>query len=169
MRGSRSSLTTCRQVNYIYDQLYDDPLFDQSRLTQDLSAIAADLPVIQAAREAVQAGLEQARKAKVTGSSLQASVMITTEDQNLRQSLGRYGDELADMFVVSSLEIEGQKPAGEAWSQAFEQDFAVGDAKGKVYVAAPTKAKCPRCWRYQAEQEDHLCTRCEDVVAQQAA
>lgn len=95
--------------------------------------------------------------------------MITTENRNLRETLDRYADELADMFVVSSLDIEGGKPDGDAWIQAFEQDFAFGDAKGKVYVAAPTKAKCPRCWRYQAEQEDHLCTRCEDVVAHQAA
>jgi isoleucyl-tRNA synthetase len=131
--------------------------------------IAADLPTIKAAREAVQAGLEQARKAKITGSSLQSSVAISTEDQTLRNILGRYSDELADMFVVSSLVIDGESPQGEAWAGAFKQQFSVGDATGKVYVTSPAKAKCPRCWRYQAEQEDQLCKRCEDVVADQSA
>ena len=27
-----------------------------------------------------------------------------------------------------------------------------------------TKSKCPRCWRYLAENENELCDRCREVV-----
>jgi isoleucyl-tRNA synthetase len=33
-----------------------------------------------------------------------------------------------------------------------------------VELRLATKAKCPRCWRYLAENEDSLCERCEKVV-----
>ena len=65
------------------------------------------------------------------------------------------------MFVVSSLQItDGELPG----QDGFIVEFEVGDKKGAVKVVQPMKEKCPRCWKYQSENEDQLCKRCEDVV-----
>jgi isoleucyl-tRNA synthetase len=32
-------------------------------------------------------------------------------------------------------------------------------------IAKATAHKCPRCWKFQAEQEDTTCKRCEEVVS----
>lgn len=167
---TRVLLIRSSNVKHINQQVYDDALIDEKRLCYDTAVIAADVPRLQATREAVQAGLEQARQAKITGSSLQSSVTILTEDEELHETLVRYEDELADMFVVSSLAVQAKGAAADAVSpeQRFEQDLLVnGERKGRVVVSPPEKAKCPRCWRYQSEQEDQLCRRCEDVVAAQ--
>jgi isoleucyl-tRNA synthetase len=167
-------LISFRDVKHIDQQLFDDPIIDDARLVHDMRSMAADIPMLQASREAVQAGLEQARQAKITGSSLQSSVTIFTEDASLRETLERYADELADMFVVSSLAVQAPPSSKDDPSLAgqshFEQDIIIeGGRRGKAVVSPPQKAKCPRCWKYQAEQEEELCKRCEDVVAAQAS
>lgn len=114
--------------------------------------------------DAVKAGLEQAREAKVVGSSLQCSVVIETADEQLIKCLDEYTDELDMIFVVSSVELNGSLPTSPEW--AYNVDFALDGASGTVHVLPPKQHKCSRCWKYNAEEEkeDALCTRCEEVV-----
>ncbi|WP_457597420.1 isoleucine--tRNA ligase [Hydrogenimonas sp.] len=63
--------------------------------------------------------------------------------------------DVADWFVVSEwLKSSDAEPLGH-----FETDgerFAIVPAPGH---------KCPRCWRFAAEEEDSLCPRCREVLA----
>lgn len=145
-------------------QLYGDPVIDDSRLTYSLESLRKDIPILMSVHGAIKSGLEVARSDKVVGSSLQSSVIIDVADTSIRNVLETYADELEAMFVVSSVGINATPPQDMEWS--YTRDFEVGgDVKGKVVVLPPTQAKCPRCWRYVAPEEDELCQRCEDVVA----
>ena len=117
---------------------------------------------ISAAHDAVKANLEIAREAKALGSSLQCSVIISA-DGHITETLSRYLDELAAIFVVSSVEMNQPVPEQNAW--IYTKEFDVDGRKGLVHVLPPKQSKCPRCWRYLAEEEDKLCKRCEGICS----
>lgn len=132
-------------------------------MTLDQASLRQDLPTIYAVHSAVKAGLEQARDAKVLGSSLQCSVVISVEDIKVAATLERYADELDAMFVVSSVDVNVLM-SGEGWT--YTETFEAQGAKGLVSILPPKQSKCARCWRYLATEEDGLCKRCDDVVAE---
>ncbi|KAI2622469.1 isoleucyl-tRNA synthetase [Hypoxylon sp. NC1633] len=147
-------------------QLYDDPIVSSRRLTQDLKSLREDIPVLMSAHAAVKSGLEAARVDKVVGSSLQSSVILEVPEASTREILQKYADELEDMFVVSSVEINAALPDDPEW--IYTREFEINGTKGAAVVLPPKQPKCPRCWRYVAPAEDALCRRCVDVVAGQA-
>ncbi|KAH8682490.1 isoleucyl-tRNA synthetase [Xylariales sp. PMI_506] len=139
-------------------QIYNDPLIDSSRLSQDLTELRKDIPTLMAVHAAIKPALEKARTDKVVGSSLQSAVILTIPDSRVASILEKYSEELDAMFVVSSLEINGAIPESAEWSYVQEFDL------GTVTVLPPNGGKCPRCWRYVAPVEEELCDRCEDEV-----
>ncbi|CAM1504499.1 Fc.00g020900.m01.CDS01 [Cosmosporella sp. VM-42] len=144
-------------------QLYNSRLVDSARLTLPQAELREDIPVISAVHSAVKATLEQARTDKVLGSSLQCSVILSIENNQVTDVLERYLDELDAVFVVSSVEVNKSLPEDPAWS--YVQEFEVQNSKVKVQVLPPKQGKCSRCWRYVAPAEDELCHRCENVVS----
>lgn len=145
-------------------QLYESPLIDPTRLTANSDKLRNDFAALNAVHAAVKAGLEQARAAKALGSSLQCSVLVTTENEQLANVLGEYLDELDAMFVVSHVEVNKTADGQPAWRYTKEFELP-GVPGGTVHVLPPRKEKCSRCWRYLAEQDDGLCNRCEHVVS----
>jgi isoleucyl-tRNA synthetase len=131
-----------------------------------MEQVLADIPTIMAAHGAVKLALEQARKSKKIGSSLQSHIVITIEDEAVMR---RYADELASMFVVSGCELNAPVPTGEGEVDFhYTAEFEVGGQTATVHVLPPRDAKCPRCWRYVAPAEDQLCGRCGEVTAEMA-
>lgn len=119
------------------------------------------------AQSAVKAALEQARLAKIVGSSLQSDVVISTSSPRLQEALQRYASELDSIFVVSSVKVSPEAPSTEGAEWVYTQEFEVeGGDKGLATVMSPKDHKCPRCWRYLAPAEEQLCQRCEDVVGE---
>ncbi|ORY55515.1 tRNA synthetases class I-domain-containing protein [Pseudomassariella vexata] len=143
-------------------QLYSDPIIDPDRLTRDLGEVRKDIPGLMAIYDAVKLGLEDARRDKMLGSSLQGSVVLTISDPKTRDMLGHYFGELETMFIVSSVELNGPIPADAPW--AYSHEFEVNATKGTATIVQPKQARCPRCWRYVAPAEGELCPRCADVV-----
>ncbi|KAF4340563.1 isoleucyl-tRNA synthetase [Fusarium beomiforme] len=143
-------------------QLYDAPLVDPLRLTLPQDVVRKDQSILTEVHGAVKATLEDARTAKALGSSLQSAVYLEIEEGKAAAVLGRYLDELHDIFVVSSVDVNEPLPENPAW--AYQREFEIQDAKVKVHVLPPKQDKCSRCWRYMAPQEDALCGRCEEVV-----
>ena len=48
---------------------------------------------------------------------------------------------------------------------AEENKLASFKVDGDIFeVYNAMKAKCPRCWKYRAKDEESLCPRCESVV-----
>lgn len=154
-------------------QLYTDPLIDTNRLSIDPVELKNDIPVLMAVHGAIKPALEQARSAGHVGSSLQSTVKIhvpETADGNhnaVLSVLNKHADELADMFVVSTVYIKTNQDTNSnnlSSDFSFRQECEVHGVKAYVEVHPPEHAKCPRCWRYVAPQEDTLCSRCEDIV-----
>lgn len=122
-----------------------------------------------AAHAGIKSAAESARLAKVLGSSLQCSVVLEISDPKVASVLEQFGDELAAMFVVSSVEINIPIPHAEwKFTESFNVSSATGTPDSPVQCTAvvlpPKQSKCPRCWRYVAPKEDELCHRCEHVV-----
>ncbi|KAH8669632.1 tRNA synthetases class I-domain-containing protein [Tricladium varicosporioides] len=126
--------------------------------------ILLDVPWLLNANAAIKTALEEARTAKLIGSSLESAIILQLSTE-AREVFDRYEDELESIFVVSSVELDVQVPNDAKWK--FECEFDTPGGKGKAWVLSPKKDKCPRCWRYVKEEDDELCKRCDDVVAEQ--
>jgi isoleucyl-tRNA synthetase len=144
-------------------QLYQSPVIDISRITEETATLRRDWPVLSSVRNAVHAALEAARASKLLGSSLQCSVVVNVNGDKVADCLQRYKDELCDFFVVSGIDINSAVPKDLEWS--FESDLTLEGTTGTVHVLPPKAHKCDRCWRYLAPKEEELCTRCDNIVS----
>ena len=106
-------------------------------------------------REQVLPKLEEARAAKLIGSSLEARVVLAgVGSPELRALLERYKDELRYLFIVSEVELE--EPAADRLPLRVER------ARGE---------KCERCWSYsvrvgESERYPTACERCVEALAE---
>jgi isoleucyl-tRNA synthetase len=103
-------------------------------------------------RETVQKALEQRRQSSdedSIGSSQEAHVELTAEGRTL-ELLEEYADDLAELFIVSEVDVREGEADGDI-------EVAVSPADGE---------KCPRCWNYWVDpsSDDELCERCRGVV-----
>ncbi|KAI9832621.1 MAG: isoleucine-tRNA ligase [Phylliscum demangeonii] len=138
----------------------------------------ADLAVLLAAKQAVNAAQEEAREAKKLTSSLGSVVALdlsrsSASTQALFQRYasddgggGGGGDDvLSELFIVSGVRLVGRDgprardadDAGWVYERTFVVPDAVGDGveagdeggdEGTVYVLPATHDKCERCWRF---------------------
>ncbi|MGE5414389.1 MAG: isoleucine--tRNA ligase [Syntrophomonadaceae bacterium] len=116
-------------------------------------------------REEAAALLEEARRDKTIGSSLEGAIALTRHDalEADRTATGTSGPGLADLFIVSET-VEETGAGGPGWreSQAYPGlKLAFRKARGR---------RCDRCWKVTPEAEDRgLCDRCRRVVGGRAA
>ncbi|KAF2205907.1 isoleucyl-tRNA synthetase [Delitschia confertaspora ATCC 74209] len=122
---------------------------------------------------AIKNAQERLRKEKHIGSGLESDVYIClpkTVDSGSESLFCIPGveEQLTNNFVVSNVRVversqlerklqevkEARVPYAEEW---------YGERVDVVVVRAESH-KCPRCWRFLAEQEGELCKRCEDVT-----
>jgi len=135
-------------------QLADWPTPDPAWKDQ---ALGVRWQAVLEAREEVTWALEQARKEKVIGGSLEADVTIWADEQ-LYQQLRGFEDQLAVLFIVSAAKLEkglAGTPASALKGQRVPVSILVEQSKGH---------KCPRCWIFTGSEEE-LCPRCSSVVA----
>ncbi|KAK3393830.1 tRNA synthetases class I-domain-containing protein [Podospora didyma] len=151
-------------VTHPLQQLYHAPVFDSSRLVLDESELRADMPTLLRTLSTIKSVSESARRSTVLGSSLQCSVVLKVPGGHGQAVLEKYKDELDAMFVVSSVEINGNVPEDSEWNFSDEFELQGTESKCTAYVLPPKQQKCSRCWRYVAPVEDTLCGRCEEVV-----
>jgi isoleucyl-tRNA synthetase len=110
--------------------------------------------------------LEMARKDKVIGSSLEASVTLYLTDEQ-REFLKNYSDaELATLFIVSAV---NRKDISAFTPDAAEEPANITEKLG-VGIDTPSGEKCQRCWMYnpgvgQDKTHPDLCPRCASVVS----
>ncbi|KAF8855791.1 isoleucyl-tRNA synthetase [Acephala macrosclerotiorum] len=130
----------------------------------DSETLIADLPLLLNANAAIKVAQEEARANKMIGSSLESSVVLQFPEDGsssiTRRTFERYADELEGIFVVSSVELDGNVDGQWKYSATFDMP----GGKATAWVLPPKENKCPRCWRYVAPAEDELCKRCEDAV-----
>ena len=128
--------------------------FPTPRETQDDELLSRWAQLFEL-REMVLPKLEEARAAKLIGSSLEARVILTAgESPESRALLERYKDELRYLFIVSEVVLE--EPATDALPVRVER------AHGE---------KCERCWTYsvrvgESERYPTACERCVEALAE---
>ncbi len=117
----------------------------------DDKQLMSDWERIFSIRDEVLKALEEARAAKIIGSSLEAKVILTT-DRDTTYFLADYFNDLRYIFIVSQVEVrEGDK-------------FA-------VEIQKADGLKCERCWNYSTrvgefEKYPTVCERCFDALNQ---
>ena len=111
-------------------------------------------------RDDVTRALEIARADKLIGKSLDAKVVIYTENKDIYQTLSAFGSELSTIFIVSQTEVVNSAiPTGvfddTVWDIGVEVKAADGD-------------KCDRCWTYSADgdkiDDQFICSRCQRII-----
>ena len=117
-----------------------------------------------AIRTVVLSALEQQRREKIIGSSLEARVVLNVVPA-LHEFLRAYEHELPALFIVSQVVVRPiENPAGE---KHLASDEALGMS---VNVVKAQGEKCERCWNYRASvggapEHPTLCDRCIEAVA----
>ncbi len=92
---------------------------------------------------------DKLNKEKIIKSTLELVIYTNSED-----ILALDSTVAEDWFVVSKV----MKNSEDGAIASFEVD-------GKSFeVYHGSKAKCPRCWKFRAKDEDSLCSRCDSVV-----
>ena len=130
----------------------------------DVALDTASAPVwerLTKLREEVAAVLEEARREKVIGSSLEGAVALTP-DQALeadRAATGTLGAGLADLFIVSEVSRGAAGETGNGWKAS-----AAYPGLSLRFEKAPGR-RCDRCWKVTPEAEETgLCIRCREVL-----
>ncbi len=124
-------------------------IFDLTHQALDVPAAIFDEVYMRQARDAFYEIVDGLKKEKKIKSTLELT--ISTSSTIIA---GMDDVEAEDWFVVSG--ISKKAITDEAGRFELEgESFIIGYAK---------KAKCPRCWKYHATEEEALCERCEGVL-----
>ena len=116
-----------------------------------------DFDILLEVREEVKKILEEARKDKLIGSSLEAYVNISPKNSELKEVLLKYKDILPELMIVSQVSV-GEK---------LSSKFSLENDNFSVEVFHAKGEKCERCWQYQesvANSELKICDRCRRVL-----
>lgn len=135
------------------------------------------LGLFKALSAAVKIAQEEARTARLLGSGLacRVEVHLPVEIDITTPQLGwLQGPELAALLVVSEAEVvhlasytsEPKVDGPWRYEQPFEIALDEGVSAGKVVILPPRASKCPRCWKYTAEEENVPCGPCREVLAE---
>ena len=105
----------------------------------------------------VERAIEQARREKIIGHSLDARVTIAAPEK-LRALLATHLEELRALLIVSQLVVAEEKDIAGAYKSEEIAGLAVGVEKARG-------TKCERCWIYEesvGENAQHptICARC---------
>ncbi len=122
--------------------------------------LEARIQKIRSIREEILKGLEEARKNKVIGSSLEAQVKLTADEATLK-IIKQYEKEWPTLLIVSQVVIayEIEKPT---YSSKTIPDL-------QVLILPAEGKKCERCWNYtitvgKNSQHPLICDRCAKVL-----
>jgi isoleucyl-tRNA synthetase len=114
----------------------------------DAAALEARYGKLFEVRAAVQGKLEEARRAKLIGSGLEATVRVRAEGE-LGRALAEARDELPTLFIVSGVEL--------------------GEGPLEVEVTRAPGQKCERCWIYREDvgvdpKHPTICGKCAEAL-----
>ncbi|MXX11323.1 MAG: isoleucine--tRNA ligase [Nitrospira sp. SB0667_bin_9] len=138
--------------------------FPASAAIPDEAELDANWKRLLAIRTIVLSALEEQRREKIIGSSLEARVMLHAVPA-LHEFLQAYERELPTLFIVSQVVLHPTgNPAGE---KQLVSDEALGMS---VNVVKAKGEKCERCWNYRdtvgrVPEHPTLCDRCIEAVA----
>jgi isoleucyl-tRNA synthetase len=104
-----------------------------------------------ALKELASRALEDARKEKIIGHSLDAKVKVTFNNKDDFEFFKNNSEEFAMILIISSLEI------------LFDEN----EGNTCIKVERASGEKCQRCWKYDnhvSEDKDRVCERCRKIL-----
>ncbi len=112
-------------------------------------------------RDVINPALEEARREKKIGKSLDGGVALTPKGEDLADFVEANAELLRELCIVSYLKVD-RSSAGDSSGETLAEQLG-------VEVVEPAGAKCARCWTFAettGSDPDHadLCDRCSDVV-----
>lgn len=116
---------------------------------------------LETIRSEVTKALESARRKKIIGHSLDASVVISLPE-NLQQVFSDMENSLRSIFIVSNVELRLET--------YMPEDAVSTEIPGiKIHIEKAPGKKCERCWVWsktvgQDSQYPTLCNRCVQVI-----
>jgi len=128
-----------------------EDIFDMTYAPLNAVEVPFDAAYMVKAREGFGAVVDKLKKEKIIKSTLE--LVIYTESKTVLD-MDRVDAE--DWFVVSGI-LEDKPEEDILGSFTLDDDT--------FSIAKATQHKCPRCWKYQADEEDTTCKRCSEVVA----
>ncbi|QIW97805.1 hypothetical protein AMS68_003323 [Peltaster fructicola] len=128
------------------------------------------MEVFSAISKAVKAAQEKARTDGKIGSGLACAVELSVKQSVLDEHFWSL-QHLRNALVVSELRIADVTTdiSPPAWVYEENIDNPAFVPSSKIRVLPPTLEKCPRCWQYNSQSQDALCSRCEEAVSQQSS
>ncbi len=127
-------------------------LFPEIHEEFDNEKIVENWEKIEELKELVTKEIENARKEKIIGHSLDAKVEIFFKNQKEYNFFKEYEDDLKMFLITSQIKIE------------LDENL---DENVKISVKKADGEKCKRCWRFDLSVEKNLnkiCSRCEKVL-----
>ena len=133
--------------SFIKDDAKD--IFDFKKYHLPFVQSTLNTDVLFQAKEKFNESVEILKKDKIIKSTLELVIFTDCSD-----ILELTSTEAEDLFIVSKLIKHSEENS--------LATFKVNDFTFEVYNAS--KSKCPRCWKYRAQDEQSLCHRCHSVV-----
>ncbi|KAI5809765.1 tRNA synthetases class I-domain-containing protein [Peziza echinospora] len=141
----------------------------------DNEVLKNEFVVLEELGRSVNAAIEAAREGGGVRVGLEARVVIGVAEREggvggLLLLLGKYRDELAQLFIVSEVEVEVGVSAGQGEGEqplltsVKETTLSTTGEKVTVSVMRARGEKCVRCWVYHAREKEGVCERCEEAV-----
>lgn len=134
--------------------LSDFPTQDKSRLNDELNSLWSEAVTLKGA---ISRMLETMRAEKIIGTSLEAAVQVRKSQALEKLAKSFTVEELADIAIVSKFE----------WTDDFTLPKVFNDDDTGFELAGgfTSGTKCPRCWKYDDNPNEHgLCKRCAHVL-----
>ena len=109
----------------------------------------------------VNSAIEIARNEKKLGSSLEARIIIQTDEQNIIDLIENIN--MQEICIVSSI-VHIKKNM--QTDKGFLASYTNKDTDLKVFIYKTSYYKCSRCWQYKKEVNinNDLCDRCKSVI-----
>ena len=135
----------------VHTAYFPEPSELSAGIPQTTRERTSDWERLMSVRDEVLKSLESARNEKLIGAPLEARVRISANG-DLQPLLERYASELPGLFIVSQVELAGDR-TGEV----------------NVQVERAAGSKCNRCWKYTTDVGSSsrfptVCAACADAV-----
>jgi len=126
-----------------------DDVFDVTYSPMDRVDVEFNSKYMMEAREKFFEIIDGMKKEKIIKSTLELDLVTTS-----KMLLNMDTTDAEDWFTCSAVVKSAN---GEEMGS-----FVIADDTFKIVKA--TAHKCPRCWKFKADEEDGLCKRCDEVI-----
>ena len=124
-------------------------VFDMTYSSMDVVEVEFDAKYMMEAREKFFEIIDVMKKEKIIKSTLELDLLTTSST-----ILDMNSTDMEDWFTCSAVV---KSASGEEMGS-----FTLGGDEFKIVKA--NAHKCPRCWKFKADEENGLCKRCDEVI-----